>query len=214
MSSEALWGAVARLTERPRTRLERDGGKGEWVTVDSLFEQLIEAMESGAGNGRGHSKPGSRPPCDTTAMSLLIEIAEAVRDACIGLELKRRHDTPDDLRQVCSRIVSLAVTEGNDELDWWTAKISEWCAQIRITISNDPDRTWRLNGFPCPDCGADAKIEIRDGYHYRVPVIEVMWRDGLVRAVTCTVCTFTAMRGSEFDEIAARGIGESVRLSA
>jgi hypothetical protein len=147
-------------------------------------------------------------------MSLLIEIAEAVRDACIGLELKRRHDTPDDLRQICSRLIQLAPTEGQDEIDWWTAKIGEWCAQIRITISNDPDRTWRLQGFPCPDCGADAKIEVRDGYHYRVPVIEVMWRDGLVRAVTCTVCTFTAMRGSEFDEIAARGLPQSERISA
>jgi hypothetical protein len=148
MSSEALWGAVARLTERPRTRLERDGGKGEWVTVDSLFEQLIEAMESGAGNGRGHSKPGSRPPCDATAMSLLIEIAEAVRDACIGLELKRRHDTPDDLRQICSRLIQLAPTEGQDEIDWWTAKIGEWCAQIRITISNDPLPIWERKSLP------------------------------------------------------------------
>jgi hypothetical protein len=183
--------------------------------MGSLFDQLVEAVETGAGSKQGHSKPGSRPPCDIAAMSLLIEIAEAVRDACLGLEIKRKRSTPDDLRQVCSRIITGAASgDGTDELDWWTAKISEWCAQIRITISNDPDRTWRLTGYACLDCGADAKIEVRDGYHYRVPVVEVVWREGLVRAVHCTECNHTWMRGSEFDEIAARGIGESVRLSA
>lgn len=198
--TEQLWAAVDRLTKPTREKLERDGDRFEWMHMPSLFDQLAEAVQSGAG-GMGHGKQQSRPPLDIACMSLLLEIADTVADACRSYSLKRTFDTPKDLRQVASQLLRV----GDEDLtSWWTDQLRSWCGQIKAAISCDPDRSWRLHGLACPECGADSIPERTPDGTMRTPAIEVVWRAGLVRAVACRMCGATWMRGEGLDTLAER----------
>src|SRR6266704_3766160 len=99
-----LWAACDRLTNPTRERLTLDTGT-VWITLPSLWAQLHEAIESGAGLQTGGRGQQSKPPCDSTALSLLIEIATAVRDGCHAARIRRTRDVPKDLRQIVSDVI-------------------------------------------------------------------------------------------------------------
>lgn len=199
--SQDLWSAVDGLTNPRRERVDRDNGRGEWITLPSLFDQLTEAVQSGPGSG-GHGRQGSRPPLDVECVSLLLDIAGAVADACRGLELKRTFDTPEDLRSVVSRLIR--EPDSGDEQDWWVTQIRAWCGQIRATISSDPDRPWELHDVPCPECGARTTHSNNDTERVRRPAITVWWSRGYVRAVECRVCTAVWYRGTDLETLVER----------
>jgi hypothetical protein len=193
-----LWSAVDLLTKPHRQRLERDNGSTEWVEIGSLLDQLTEAVQSGSGES-GRGVQGSRPPLDVACVSLLIDIAEAVREACRGFDIKRQFDTAKDLRRLASRLV--AEQDNDDEIDWWVDALHGWCRHIRSAISIDPDRSWRLHGVPCPDCRTMHILENDDGQAVRRPAIHVIWASGLVRAIQCQACEATWYRGTSLDAL-------------
>jgi hypothetical protein len=200
MSAE-LWAAVDGLTRPVRQRLERDGGGSEWANMPSLLAQLIEAVQTGAG-GSGKGKQESRPPLDIACMSLLLEIAGDIAEACRSFDIKRDFDIEKDLRHLASAVT--AVPDNGDEIDWWTERVRRWCGQIRATISSDPDRSWRLHGVPCPDCGTKHVTEQQNGETLRTPVIQVKWVRGLVRYIQCQACEAVWYRGADLEQLAER----------
>jgi hypothetical protein len=197
--SAGLWSAVDELTKPQQLRLLRDDGSTEWVRLPCLFMQLADAVQTGAG-GHARGKQQSRPPLDIVCMSLLIDIAETVADACRSYDLKRYRDTPRDMRQVASTLVRI----GDDDLtDWWVGRLHRWCGSIRSNISNDTDRPWHLQGLPCPHCAATFAPDVdEDGLPIRRPAVIVTWRGGYVRAVECRMCTAVWYRGSDLETLA------------
>lgn len=180
-----LWTAVDRLTRPTWKRLIRDNGHTEKIRLPSLLDQLIEAMDGGeTGGSRG--VPASRPPMDTAALSLLIEIAEHIRDGCWARGIKRKRDNDLDLRQ----LVSAINTEGDEvRVDACHHMIQSWCARIKTTISNDPDRTWRMHGAACRVCASTTvPVFDEDDVESRQPALIVHSEDGRIDKIVCAFC--------------------------
>ena len=195
-----LWDAVDRLTRPTTIRLLRDDGATERVQVPSLLDQLTEALDGGeTGGARG--VPSSRPPTDAAALSLLIEIAGTVRDACRERGIKRKLDTDRDLRQLVS-----AVNRDGDPavITACTDLVHSWCARIKATISNDPDRTWRMHGAACRVCSSTTiPVWDTDGTETRQPALIVHSTDGRIDRIDCGFCGST-LTGPDLVDIVRR----------
>ena len=180
-----LWNAVDALTSPTRVRLPRDDQPGEWVTLPSLWCQLADAVDSSTGRGaRGAQR--SRPPCNAEALSLLLEIATAVRDGCYRARLKLTRDVPRDLRQIVSYVNRqadpAALTQSH-------VLIRSWVAEVRLTISNDPDRSWRMHGAACRTCGCTTvAVWDKAGEETHQPALIVHSEDGVVDMIECGFC--------------------------
>lgn len=180
-----LWSAVDVLTRSTSSRLRRDGGATERVSLPSLWDQLVEAIDSGAGKKTGGGQRG-KAPCDDSALSLTIEIATAVRDGCVDLGIKRTRDVPNDLRSIVSTINRRRVQE---ELDRTLTSLKSWAARIRTTISNDPDRTWRMHGAACRVCSSTTvPVWDDDGNESRQPALIVHSDRGVIHRIECGFC--------------------------
>ena len=180
------WAAVDRLVNPTRRRLTRDNGASEHVTIPSLFDQLVEAIETGGESSQTHGVPASKPPMDTAALSLLLEIAELVRDGCRQRGIQRTFDTPKDLRALTSAIN----TEGDpDRIDGCARLVKSWCSRITATISNDPDRSWRMHGAACRVCrSTTVPTYADDGTEARQPALIVHSEDGRIQTIECAFC--------------------------
>jgi hypothetical protein len=181
-----LWAAVDAITQPTSSRLRRDAGPTERVSLPSLWEQLVEAIDSGAGEHTGGGGQGSKAPCDSSALSLTVAIATDVRDGCYRLGLKRTREVPKDLRSIVS-----AINRGRDQaaMDTTLATLRSWAAQIRTTISNDPDRTWRMHGAACRVCMSTSVPTWDDeGNESRLPALVVHSDRGIISKVECAFC--------------------------
>jgi hypothetical protein len=204
-----LWHAVAALTETRRQRLRRDDGATEWFTLPSLWTQLIEAMEGVTGYQGDGKLQQSRPPLNTSAMSLLIRIAGVVRDerrtrfreatdlsdAARVMTLRGRlpFETPGELRQIISDLIRCGDQPIPDSdwtlFEWWESQIRSWASQIRATIGQA--ETWRLYGAACRTCQAltvpafDPETGEAVG---RQPALVVHSSNDVVTSVTCDMC--------------------------
>lgn len=180
-----LWDATDTLLNPSRVRLSRDDQPPQWVKLPSLWDQLIEAIESGNGQKTG-SIEQSKPPCDSTALSLVLEIATAVRDTCMLAKIRRTHEVPKDLRQIVSHVIRQA---DQAALDKSHTLIRGWAARVRVTISNDPDRTWRMHGAACRICGSTTvPVWDQDGDESRQPALIVHSEDGVIHGIECAFC--------------------------
>jgi hypothetical protein len=181
-----LWHAIDRLLNPTRTRLTRDDGQRLQITLPSLLDQLIEAIETGGENTSNHGVQKSKPPCDVIALSLLIEIAEAARTGCWNWHLKRTYKIPYDLRQVASAVIR----HGDPELIDTTAHtVRSWASRIKTTISSDPDRTWRMFGGTCRVCSSTTVPAFDDdGNETRQPALIVHSEDGVIDRIECDFC--------------------------
>jgi hypothetical protein len=181
-----LWAAVDALTNPSRVRLPRDFDlPPEWVTLPSLWDQLADAIDSSTGRGaRGAQR--SRPPCNAEALSLLLEIATAVRDGCHRARLKRTRDVPRDLRQIVSNAIR---TTDPDIINGAHIQVRGWVAEVRLTISNDPDRSWRMHGAACRTCGSTTvSVWDKAGEETHQPALIVHSEDGVVDMIECAFC--------------------------
>lgn len=157
----------------------------ERVVLPSLFDQLIAAVESGAG-GRAHGVQESKPPLDAAALALLIDIADHVRSGCWNWRIKRQHDTPKDLKAVVSAVIG---NRNPREIDQTVRKIRSWVSQIKATISSEADRTWRMHGAACTVCGSTTvPAWLDDGTETRQPALIVHSDDGVIGKVECGFC--------------------------
>lgn len=191
------WNALDALIRTTRIRLSRDDGASERITLPPLLDQLIDAMETGSGTKTGNAQQ-SRPPLDTAALSLLIEIAQTTRSGCWNWNLKRSRNIPTDLRQ----IVSAVIHHGDaDTIDQLHDRLKSWCAQIRTTISSDPDRTWRMHGAACRVC-ASTTVPAYDeeGQESRQPALIVHSEDGVIDRIQCGFCGST-LAGEDLTQI-------------
>jgi len=197
-TSRDLWAVCDRLTNPTRIRLTRDFDiPPEWVTMPSLWTQLHEAIESGAGLQTGGRGQQSKPPCDSTSLSLLLEIATDVRNGCLNARVKRSRDVPRDLRSLVSHV--------NASLDpaaltMWHTLIRSWVARVRVTISNDPDRRWRMHGAACQVCSSTTVPVWEDGEETRQPALIVHSEAGVIDAVSCDFCGST-LNGDDLTQL-------------
>src|SRR6266702_3735642 len=192
-----LWTACDRLTNPTRERLTRDFDiPPEWVTMPSLWTQLYEAIESGAGLQTGGRGQQSKPPCDSTALSLLLEIATAVRDGCHTARIRRTRDVPKDLRQIVSDVIRRG---DQDALITSHTLIRSWVARVRVTISNDPDRTWPMRGA-CRVCSSETVPVWEDGEELRAPALSVHSEGGVINRIECRFCGST-LNGDDLTQL-------------
>jgi hypothetical protein len=190
-----LWHAVDSLVNPTRVRLPRD--PDEWVTLPSLWDQLAEAVDSLTGRATTGAQQ-SRPPCNTEALSLLLEIAGKVRDGCYRAGLKRTRDVPRDLRQTVSNAIR---TNNPDIIDAAHTQIRHWIALIKLTISNDPDRTWPLHGAACRICGSvTIPAWNEDGQEVRQDAIRAYSKEGTIDHLKCGFCGAT-LTGDDLTQI-------------
>jgi len=179
-----LWAVCGRLTNPTRERLTLDTDT-TWITLPSLWDQLHEAIESGAGLQTGGRGQQSKPPCDSAALSLLLEIATDVRNGCLNARVKRSRDVPRDLRSLVSHVNASADPAA---LTMWHTLIRSWVSRVRVTISNDPDRTWRMHGAACQVCSSTSVPVWEDGEETRQPALIVHSDAGMIHAVECGFC--------------------------
>jgi len=178
-----LWTACDRLTNPTRERLTLDTGTVR-ITLPSLWAQLHEAIESGAGMQTGGCGQQSKPPCDAAALSLLLEIATDVRNGCLNARIKRTCDVPKDLRQIVSSVIR---STDPAQFTLWHTLIRDWVSRVRVTISNDPDRTWPMRGA-CRVCSSETVLVWEDGEELRVPVLSVHSEGGVINRIGCRFC--------------------------
>jgi hypothetical protein len=193
-----LWNAVDSLLNPTRVRLPRDFDIApEWVTLPSLWDQLAEAIDSLTGRAASGAQR-SRPPCNAEALSLLLEIAYAVRDGCLRARIKRTRDVPKDLRQIVSHVIRI---NDPNALNQSLTLIRSWSAQVKLTISNDPDRTWRMHGAACRVCGCTTvAVWDADGEEARQPALIVHSEDGIIDMIICDFCGQT-LTGDDLTQI-------------
>ncbi len=196
-TSRDLWAVCDRLTNPTRIRLTRDFDiPPEWVTMPSLWTQLHEAIESGAGLQTGGRGQQSKPPCDSTSLSLLLEIATDVRNGCLNARIKRSRDVPRDLRSLVSHVNASADPAA---LTMWHTLIRSWVSRVRVTISNDPDRTWPMRGA-CRVCSSQTVPVWEDGEELRVPALSVHSEGGVINRIECRFCGST-LNGDDLTQL-------------
>jgi len=203
------WDAADALTNPSRHRLVRDNGHIERVQIPSLLDQLVEAMESGAGQKTGRMQ-ASKPPLDTASMSLLFTITSFVRDGLRQRKIKRSFDLAIDLRA----LVSAVNTENDTErINKCARLLRSWAAQIKATISNDPDRTWRMHGAACRVCGSKTVPTFdEDGDEARQPALIVHSEDGVIDLIRCDFCG-TELTGPDLVDIVRRAPRADVNVA-
>jgi hypothetical protein len=194
------WDAADRLTRPTWKRLVRDNGHTERVQLPSLLDQLVEAMDGGE-TGGAHGVPASKPPMDAASLSLLCTITNTVRDGLRQRRIKRTFRIEDDLRALVS-----AVNTENDpaRIDACARLLRSWAAQIKATISNDVDRTWRMHGAACRVCGSKTvPVFDEDGTETRQPALIVHSNDGVIDLIRCDFCG-TELAGPDLVDIVRR----------
>jgi hypothetical protein len=186
VAPRALWDAADAITNPTRIRLQRDVGPGEWVTLPSLWLQLVDAIDKDTMDG-GNGKQQSRPPLNTAALSLLLEISTGVRDWMLDAGLKRTRDVPKDLRSIVSHVI--ATTE-QKAMGTTLETLRRWRSRVKATISNDPDRTWRMHGAACRVCSSTSvPVFDDDGTETRQPALIVHSEDGVIDRIECAFCS-------------------------
>ncbi len=180
---QRLGNAISALIDpKPETRQhDTDGTKIEWL--DSLYDQLCDAVPGGQGNGS--SPPKSSPPMCIDAIDLLTSIRvktseweprpnidasgdpgpiEIIRLKALDARLWRPQD--------CTHIATIATT------------IQGWCASIRELLT--PERHWTLPN-PCPACQTAIVYRKNSaGESVRQPALQIG-----PNGCTCQNCRYT-----------------------
>ena len=177
-----LWTQCDRLTNPTRERLTLDTGT-VWIRLPSLWAQLYDLIDKNTADA-GNGKQQSRPPLNTAALSLLLEIAAAVRDGCHQAHLRRSFDVPKDVRSIVSDVIRRA---DQDALDTSHALIRGWVGRIKATLPGNPDRTWRMRGA-CRVCSSTTVPVWEDGEELRAPALIVHSDGGVIGSVECGFC--------------------------
>jgi len=194
LTGDDLWKWCDRLTLPVRHRLVRENGTAEHLTLPSLLDQLEDDLGSTSG-ASGRSKPGSRPPLNMTALSLLGELEVVILDAIAGEDLEKRQQTlARHLRQVVAHLVS---TADPDVVDWWARLAKSWHGEVAACLPGEDEGASQrpIRGMPCPDCQTWTVERVADGLVYRDPALTLVFAARMVRHALCRACGASWFRG-------------------
>jgi len=194
LTGDDLWRWCDRLSLPVRHELVRDGGVTQWLVLPSLLAQLEDDVASTSG-ASGRSKPGSRPPLNVTALSLLGEIDCVLLDAVRGEGLQHRTGPIGDrLRQVVAHLVS---TADPDVVDWWAHLIKGWAGEVQACLPGEDQGAGQIpiRGMSCPGCSSWSVERVADGLKFRDAALALVLHNRLVRHAICRSCGQSWPRG-------------------
>ncbi len=212
LTGSDLWHWTDRLTKPVKHRLMRESGHTEHLTLPSLLDQLEDDLGSTSG-ASGRSKPGSRPPLNMTALSLLGELEVVLVDAIVGEGLEKRSNTlAEKLRQITAHLVSTAEP---DVVDWWAHLVRGWCAEVQGCLPGEDEGASQrpIRGMCCPDCQTWTVERVADGMLYRDAALVLVFSNRYVRHALCRSCGASWMRGDPLLELAESADDEN-RMTA
>ncbi len=171
-------------------------------TIPPLVEQAQAAV---TGQGDNDDTSGAvlgreRSVADLALMETLFTLREL-----LAAEIRDHRATPrTSLLAQIRQVASLIAADGDDEtITWWTWRLDQWgwvIANQLNAVDNGP-RPFRLRDSQCPRCGA-RQTRVREQGEWRlVPPLRIDFREGMVRAATCSGCGHAWMRGDGLREL-------------
>lgn len=183
-----------RLSLPVRHKLVRENGTTEHSVLPSMLDQLEADLGSTSG-ASGRSKPGSRPPLNMTALSLLGELEVVIIDAIVGESLEKRRQTlAKHLRQLAAHLVSTAEP---DVVDWWARLIRGWAGEVQACLPGEDEGASQrpIRGMPCPTCATWTVERVADGLVFRDAALVLVFENRYVRHALCRACGESWFRG-------------------
>lgn len=208
LTGDDLWRWTDKLTKPVRHKLVRESGHVEHLVLPCLLDQLEDDLGSTSG-ASGRSKPGSRPPLNMTALSLLGEVEVVLVDAIVGEGLEKRSNTlAEKLRQIVAHLVS---TADPDVVDWWTRLVKGWCGEVQGCLpGEDEGESQRpIRGMCCPTCATWTVERVTDGVLYRDAALILVMSNRMVRHAICRACGQSWFRGDPLLALADSAAGEA-----
>ncbi|AEK07852.1 hypothetical protein FDI59_gp105 [Mycobacterium phage Yoshi] len=160
----------ALIDPKPVTRHLEDGtSRIEWL--DSLYDQLVDALPGGQGNAS--RIPQSSPPMCLDAVDLLrdIEAQTAAWEPKPNLDASIDNPQPIAVQRLQAIDKRQWRPQDTNLVDDMTASIHKWCDKITATLN--PQRKWTLPN-PCPACNtAVVYRKNSSGDPVRKPALEL-----------------------------------------
>lgn len=167
---QKLGQAISALIDpKPTTRTLDDGTHCiEWL--DSLYDQLTDALPGGQGNAT--RTPQSSPPICIDAVDIMTRITTFTT----AWEPRPNIDVSGETPPIA--IIRLQTIDkrtwrpqDTQHIETITAEIEAWCEQIKTLLN--PDKRWTLPN-PCPACGT-AIVYRRNssGENVRQPALQI-----------------------------------------
>ena len=158
------------IDPKPNNRtLDNGTNRIEWV--DSLYDQLTDALPGGQGNGG--TIPQSSPPMCIDAVDILTRIEKQAAQWHPRPELDAADPNPNHISVIRLQQLDRRTWRPQDveHIDTITTTINAWCEEIRALLNPQPK--WTLPN-PCPAC--DTAIVYRRnsaGETVRQPALQI-----------------------------------------
>lgn len=161
---------VHEFTRPHKTKIVRDDGTNEYVSIESLLDQLDAANTANRGTGGSGSK--TKAPCSLDAVDIRNDINTVAH----------KHHPQSAGRPVRERIQAWAAWAVNQNDDTHDASLNAWLTYWRGKILDLFDSTVEIEA-PCPSCG--ERLARRDDGHETIIKRALSYNS---RHATCTVC--------------------------
>ncbi len=176
----------------------QDRGHG---TIPPLIEQAEAAVTGSDGSDEGGASLGrERSVADLALLETLFQI----REQCTA-EVREHHLSPRRTANELVRQVASIIAADNDAetIQWWQWRFDQWHRILsnQLNAADNGPRPFRLRDSPCPECGARQTRVKEQGEWRMVPPLRIDFRDGMVRAATCSECGHAWMRGDALNEL-------------
>lgn len=200
--------------------------------IPSLWDQSTMALYGAEiAPGRGSKPLRERSLADLDLMEIRALIRDTARDhlEAWGEPVERRdYPTAFDGTHI-RHFASLALTKtsnptrcsicrSTEDIPWWTYRFEQWgrLLETYLRAVEVQGRPIRLRNSPCPDCGTrqvtvnqEGQVtQERDPDNMVVPALVIDFRDGYVRAASCSMCGSAWFRGPDLEQLAeVLGVG-------
>jgi hypothetical protein len=208
-------GGVCHVPTYRRVTADFTAATAGYASIPSLWDQATIALQSPE-TQVGH---GSKPLRERSVADLnLIEIRATIRDMTRHHLAKRGVRTkqggtgrPVEFDQAeIRRLASLVTAEPAEKLAEWAHLFGQWARALEnyLQATEHQVRPVRLRNSACPTCRTKQCTIVQDGERIVVPALVIDFRDGHVRAATCTACGDAWFRGEDMEWLAlVLGVG-------
>lgn len=200
---DRMWAAVDQLTKASRRLVRRDDGTALWATVPSLWAQAEAAAQGAAGEGGG-AGTGAASERNLVDLDLVAVLALVVRYTSRTLRGWGVDPAGLPMPAALRRLASEALRHDPEHLWWWEYRMTAWASLLTALLDAGERRpgTIRLRNAACPCCATrQVTVEGDDG-PVVVPPLVIDFRQGQVRAATCTACGASWWRGEDLHSLA------------